>query len=54
MRLARVRVRGHGAESEAPAEAVQWQIARWRRGKAIWWCLSRNKVQALEAAGLSE
>jgi ketosteroid isomerase-like protein len=42
--VARVRLRGQTC----------WQVAEWRRGKAIRWHTCSSETEALEAAGLSE
>ena len=47
-------VRGHGAGSGAPANQATWQMARWRRGKCVWWRFFETRAEALEAVGLSE
>jgi ketosteroid isomerase-like protein len=52
--VAALRGLGHGAGSEMPFEDTIWQVARWRRGKCVWWRTSYTRDEALEAAGLSE
>jgi ketosteroid isomerase-like protein len=52
--VAAVRVRGHGASSDAPFEIAVWQAAGWRGGKCIWWRMFDNQHEALETVGLSE
>jgi ketosteroid isomerase-like protein len=52
--VAALRVRGHGASSDAPFEIAIWQAAGWRGGKCIWWRMFDNQDEALEAVGLSE
>lgn len=52
--LARLRARGHGAESATPLEEVVWQVGRWRNGRYTWWRNCMTEREALEAAGLSE
>ena len=47
-------VRGHGAGSAAPMNQATWQMARWRRGKCIWWSNFNARAEALEAVGLSD
>ena len=47
-------VRGHGAGSGAPANQATWMMARWRRGKCVWWRFFETRAEALEAVGLSE
>ena len=50
--LARLRVHGHGADSDAPLDAPLWLSARWRQGKCVRWGAYRTEGDALEAAGL--
>jgi ketosteroid isomerase-like protein len=50
--IARHRFRGRGIESEAPIEQTNWQVTKWRDGKAIWWSSCRSEAEALEAAEL--
>ena len=52
--FATIRLRGHGAGSAAPTDQVIWNMARWRRGKCIWWRIFDSRAEALEAVGLSE
>ena len=52
--LARLRVHGHGADSDAPLDAPLWLAARWRRGKCVRWGAYGTEGGALEAAGLRE
>ncbi|MCD6015080.1 MAG: SnoaL-like domain [Solirubrobacterales bacterium] len=52
--IARLRMHGHGVESDAPMEQMLWQVGEWRHGKIIWWCFVPTEAQALEAAGLRE
>ena len=52
--LATIRIRGHGADSDAPVDAPLWSAARWRRGKCVRWGAYRTEADALEAAGLPE
>jgi ketosteroid isomerase-like protein len=49
-----MRLRGHGAGSDIPLDQALWQVARWRRGKYVWWGNFRTEAEALEAVGLSE
>src|SRR4051795_4526986 len=42
--IARVRLRGQ----------TSWQVAEWRRGKAVFWHTCSSEAEALEAAGLRE
>ncbi|MGI9019212.1 MAG: nuclear transport factor 2 family protein [Solirubrobacterales bacterium] len=48
------RLRGRGAGSGPPFERALWQVFECRDGKIVWWQAFENKVDALEAAGLSE
>jgi SnoaL-like domain len=52
--LATMRIRGHGADSDAPVDAPLWLAARWRRGKCVRWGAYRSEADALEAVGLPE
>ena len=52
--VAALRVRGHGAGSDVPLDETIWQVARWRRGKCVWWRSFDTRAEALEAVGLSE
>ena len=52
--VANVRLRGHGAGSDVPCRQTLWYVARWRRGKCVWWGDFAREAEALEAAGLSE
>jgi ketosteroid isomerase-like protein len=52
--LARIRARGHGADSATPLEETVWQAVRWQDGKYVWWRTFQREAEALEAAGLSE
>jgi ketosteroid isomerase-like protein len=52
--VARLRVRGHGVESDAPMEQETWQVGEWRDNKVIRWDTFLSEAEALEAAGLSE
>ena len=52
--LARLRVHGHGADSDAPLDAPLWLSARWRQGKCVRWGAYGTEDDALEAAGLRE
>jgi ketosteroid isomerase-like protein len=47
-------VHGHGAGSGAPMNQATWQMARWRRGKCVWWRFFETRAEGLEAVGLSE
>jgi hypothetical protein len=46
--------RGQGAGSDIPRDETFWQVARWRRGKCVWWRGFDTRAKALEAVGLSE
>jgi ketosteroid isomerase-like protein len=52
--LVRLRTRGHGADSDTPFETPLWWIARWRRGRCVWWRSCGTEAEAVEAAGLWE
>jgi ketosteroid isomerase-like protein len=52
--LAVLRLRGRGTGSDIPSDETVWQVARWRRGKCVWWATFDARAEALEAAGLSE
>jgi ketosteroid isomerase-like protein len=52
--LAVLRQRAHGASSDTPAEQSLWNVARWRRGKCVWWRTFATRDEALEAVGPSE
>ena len=52
--LGSLRNRGHGADSHTPFEMPLWLVARWRRGKCVWWRPYGTRAEALEAAGLRE
>jgi hypothetical protein len=52
--LAKGRLHGRGAGSEAPFERTLWQVVKWRDRKFLWWVAYDNEAEALEAAGLSE
>jgi ketosteroid isomerase-like protein len=52
--LATLQLRGRGAGSDTPAEEMVWFVARWRRGKCVWWRTFSSRDEALEAAGLPE
>ncbi len=54
MTVVRLRLRGQGKESDAPMDQTDWQAARWRNRKIIWWRTFRSEAEAREAAGLSE
>ncbi len=46
--VATLRLRGHGAGSETPTEEAIWNVARWRRGKCVWWCTFDSRDEAYE------
>ena len=50
--LARLRVHGHGANSDAPLDAPLWLSPRWRQGKCVRWGAYGTEGDALEGAGL--
>ena len=52
--LATLRYRAHVAGSDTPVEAPLWMVARWRRGKCVWWGAFATEAEALEAVGLRE
>ena len=52
--LSVVRLRGHGAESNAPFDATTWFAVRIRQRKFVWWGNYPTEAEALEAAGLRE
>jgi ketosteroid isomerase-like protein len=52
--IAALRLRGHGAESDTPVDAVVWQVTRFRHGKCTGWRVYTSQSEALEAGGLSE
>ena len=52
--VARVRLRGHGMQSEALTHGTQWQVTEWRNRKAIRIRAFTSEAEALEAPGLSE
>ena len=52
--VAAVRGRGHGMSSDVAVDETVWHVARWRRGKVVWWCNRDTWAEALVAVGLSE
>jgi len=54
MTVARVRQRGHGVESTAPMDQMQWFVTQWRNGKMVRVRVFVSEIEALEAAGLQE
>jgi ketosteroid isomerase-like protein len=52
--VTRVRQRGHGVESDAPMEQMQWFVTQWRNGRMVRVRVFVGEIEALEAAGLSE
>ena len=52
--LATLRYRAHVTGSDTPVEAPLWMVARWRRGKCVWWGAFATEADALKAAGLRE
>jgi ketosteroid isomerase-like protein len=49
-----LRLRGRGAESDTPIDAVVWHVNQFRDGKVIRWRVFTSEDEALEAVGLSE
>ena len=54
MTIAAVRIHGHGAGGAAPVDMSLWRVARFRRGKCVWWGTFRTEPEALEAAAPTE
>ena len=54
MTFSRLRFRGHGRDSDAPIDEVQWHVVEWRHGSVARLRTLRSEAEALEAAGLSE
>jgi ketosteroid isomerase-like protein len=54
MTLMTLRTRGHGSDTDTPFEMPLWQVARWRRGKCVWWRSFGIRAEALEAVRLRE
>ena len=52
--VAAVHFRGQGAGSDIPWDETFWQVARWRRGKCVWWRTFPTRDEALESLGLPE
>jgi ketosteroid isomerase-like protein len=52
--MGKVRYRGRGGESRAPADQVIWQVAEWRGRKIVRLSSHNSEVEALEAAGLRD
>lgn len=52
--VARVRLRGHVMESDAPIEQTSWHVVEWRHKRNVWWRICRSEAEALEAAGSRE
>ena len=52
--VAAVHFRGQGAGNDIPWDETFWQVARWPRGKCVWWRGFDTRAEALEAAGLSK
>ena len=52
--VAAIRLRGHGAGSNAPIDQSLSQVMKWRRGKAVRVESFRSAAEALEAVGLRE
>jgi ketosteroid isomerase-like protein len=51
--LARLQLRGRGANSSAPVDQVMWHVVHWRGGKAVRLSAYNAEAEALEAVGLS-
>ena len=49
-----LRLRGRGAESDTPIDAVVWHVNEFRDGKTIRWRVYTSEDEALEAVGLGE
>lgn len=49
--VARVRLRGHGTESDASFVQATWQVVAWNNEKCVWWRSFRTELEAVEAAG---
>ncbi len=49
-----LRLRGSGAESDTPVDAVAWHVNEFRDGKVIRWRVYTSESEALEAVGASE
>lgn len=49
----RLRLRGHGMESDAPIDEMQWHVVEWRHELVARLRTLRREAEALEAAGLS-
>jgi hypothetical protein len=52
--VARVRLRGHGTESEASFVQPSWQVSAWDDERCVWWRSFRTEREALEAAERDE
>jgi ketosteroid isomerase-like protein len=52
--IARHDFRGDMEGSQSSMEQVQWQVTRWRDGKAVWWQSLPSKEEAMEVAGVSD
>ena len=50
--VAALRLRGRGAGSDIPSDERVWHVARWRRGKCVWWRTFDTREEALKAVGL--
>jgi hypothetical protein len=48
--IARVRLGGHGAGSDAFVGETVWHVMEWRDGKCIQWASFRTEAEAVEAA----
>jgi hypothetical protein len=52
--LTALRLRGHGAGSDALVEQTVWQVIEWRDKKCVWWGGYASEREALEAVALRE
>jgi len=50
--LAPLRLRGHGAGSDIPAEQAVWMVGQWRHGKVFWWRACTTEAEALETVNV--
>ena len=54
MTFSRLRLGGHGMESDVPIDEMQWHVVEWRHGSVARLRTLRGESEALEAAGLLE
>jgi ketosteroid isomerase-like protein len=52
--VAELNLRGRGAGGAAPMDETVWSVARFRRGRCIWWEAFQTRAEAIEAVGLRE